>query len=114
MPFDLSEWKLAAPKDIPEQLNGCDCGVFACKYAEYLSRGAKFDFDQEDIPETSSLTFYSPVEDTDTATGPFRRTPIRYNDNCLEKRERTKRYSLLQAPNGLRDSEQEVVMMPTG
>ena len=24
------------------------------------------------------------------------------------------RYSLLQAPNGLRDSEQEVVMMPTG
>lgn len=50
MPFDLSEWKLAAPKDIPEQLNGCDCGVFACKYAEYLSRGAKFDFDQRDIP----------------------------------------------------------------
>ncbi|XP_015752182.1 PREDICTED: sentrin-specific protease 1-like [Acropora digitifera] len=49
-PFDLSEWKLAAPKDIPEQLNGCDCGVFACKYAEYLSRGAKFDFDQRDIP----------------------------------------------------------------
>lgn len=48
--FDFSGWKTASPKDIPEQLNGCDCGVFACKYAEYLSRGAPFDFDQTDMP----------------------------------------------------------------
>jgi len=48
--FDMTGWKTASPKDIPEQLNGCDCGVFACKYAEYLSRRAKFDFDQRHMP----------------------------------------------------------------
>lgn len=50
LPFDLNGWKTASPKDIPEQLNGCDCGVFACKYAEYLSRKATFDFDQRHMP----------------------------------------------------------------
>jgi len=50
VPFDMTGWKTASPKDIPEQLNGCDCGVFACKYAEYLSRRAKFDFDQRHMP----------------------------------------------------------------
>lgn len=50
VPFDLNGWKTSSPKDIPEQLNGCDCGVFACTYAEYLSRGAKFDFDQRHMP----------------------------------------------------------------
>ncbi|CAH3031439.1 unnamed protein product [Porites evermanni] len=50
VPFDLNGWKTASPKDIPEQLNGCDCGVFACKYAEYLSRRANFDFDQRHMP----------------------------------------------------------------
>lgn len=50
VPFDFNGWKTASPKDIPEQLNGCDCGVFACKYAEYLSRRANFDFDQRHMP----------------------------------------------------------------
>ena len=37
-------------QDIPEQLNGCDCGVFTCKYAEYVSQDKAFDFDQGDMP----------------------------------------------------------------
>ena len=37
-------------QEIPEQLNGCDCGVFTCKYAEYLSQDKAFDFDQGDMP----------------------------------------------------------------
>lgn len=49
-PLDLAEWKCVIEKDIPEQLNGCDCGVFTCKYAEYLSQDKSFDFDQSDMP----------------------------------------------------------------
>ena len=48
--FDFSGWLELMPKDIPEQMNGCDCGVFACKYAEYRSRNAKFTFSQENMP----------------------------------------------------------------
>ena len=33
-------------QDIPQQMNGSDCGVFSCKYAEYLSRDAPFTFSQ--------------------------------------------------------------------
>jgi len=36
-------------KDIPTQENGSDCGVFACKFAEYLSRDAKLTFKQKDM-----------------------------------------------------------------
>lgn len=49
-PLDLENWKLTVHKEIPEQLNGCDCGVFTCKYAEYLSQDKPFDFDQGDMP----------------------------------------------------------------
>ncbi len=35
-----------SPDDIPKQLNGCDCGVFALMFAEYQSRDAPFTFDQ--------------------------------------------------------------------
>ena len=38
------------PADIPYQTNGSDCGVFALQYAEHASRGAAFDFDQQDMP----------------------------------------------------------------
>ncbi|KAL5261127.1 hypothetical protein ACHWQZ_G006985 [Mnemiopsis leidyi] len=49
-PLDIQNWKLVIEKEIPEQLNGCDCGVFTCKYAEYLSQDKAFDFDQGDMP----------------------------------------------------------------
>ena len=35
---------------IPVQQNTFDCGVFVCAYAEAISRGANFDFDQSTIP----------------------------------------------------------------
>jgi len=49
-PLDIQNWKMIIEKDIPEQLNGCDCGVFTCKYAEYVSQDKGFDFDQGDMP----------------------------------------------------------------
>lgn len=48
--FDVSGFEAKCIKDIPQQMNGSDCGMFACKFAEYLSRRAKITFDQEDMP----------------------------------------------------------------
>lgn len=36
--------------DIPTQQNGSDCGMFACKFAEYASREAEIDFSQKHMP----------------------------------------------------------------
>ena len=41
--FDITEWTCLHVKDIPQQMNGSDCGMFACKFAEFISRG-KFEF----------------------------------------------------------------------
>lgn len=34
-------------KDIPQQMNGSDCGMFTLKYAEYISRDAPITFSQD-------------------------------------------------------------------
>jgi len=36
--------------DCPQQENGADCGIFACKFAEFISREAPVNFTQEDMP----------------------------------------------------------------
>ena len=33
-------------QDIPQQMNGSDCGMFACKFAEYITREAEINFTQ--------------------------------------------------------------------
>jgi sentrin-specific protease 1 len=48
--FDTSSWTIFVPKNIPHQVNGFDCGVFALSYANYLSRNLPFDFTQSDMP----------------------------------------------------------------
>ena len=48
--LDLSKWKQIIAKNIPHQKNGSDCGMFVCKFAEYLSRRAKFSFSQSNMP----------------------------------------------------------------
>ncbi|XP_045120866.1 sentrin-specific protease 1-like isoform X4 [Portunus trituberculatus] len=50
LPYDTDVWKLQNKKDIPQQMNGSDCGMFACKFADYLSRRAKIMFDQQHMP----------------------------------------------------------------
>merc|ERR1719354_673065 len=49
-PMDLTGWKQEIKKDIPQQMNGSDCGMFTCKFAEYLARRAKITFSQRDMP----------------------------------------------------------------
>jgi Ulp1 family protease len=41
-------WKYY-PSKCPKQTNSYDCGVFTCKYMEYLSRDKKLDFNQDDM-----------------------------------------------------------------
>lgn len=50
--YDMSGWQLecVSGDDIPQQMNGSDCGVFSCTFAEFLTRDAKLTFGQEDMP----------------------------------------------------------------
>lgn len=47
--FDTSSWEQNNVEDIPPQMNGSDCGVFSCMFAEHLARDAKIDFRQENM-----------------------------------------------------------------
>ena len=42
-------YTLRAPRNIPIQTNGVDCGIYVHLYAEYLSRLAPFNFTQASI-----------------------------------------------------------------
>ncbi|KAI1714256.1 sentrin-specific protease [Ditylenchus destructor] len=48
--YDTTNWKTVCRKDIPRQLNGSDCGMFSCKFAEFASRRAEIVFDQTNMP----------------------------------------------------------------
>lgn len=50
--FDYENWttKEMYSEGIPKQKNCSDCGVFACTYAEYLTRPSKLDFEQNSMP----------------------------------------------------------------
>lgn len=49
-PFDDSGWKAVCLTDIPQQMNGSDCGMFACTFAEFSSRDAAYSFTQAHMP----------------------------------------------------------------
>ncbi|XP_014218653.1 sentrin-specific protease 1-like [Copidosoma floridanum] len=48
--FNFSDWILECVKNIPQQMNGSDCGVFSCIFAEYVCANKSFDFSQDDMP----------------------------------------------------------------
>jgi sentrin-specific protease 1 len=48
--YDMSNWKLYSAKKIPQQMNGSDCGVFSCMFAEYVCANKKITFTQDDMP----------------------------------------------------------------
>lgn len=45
--FDTSNFKKEFVSDCPRQMNGSDCGVFSCMFAEYISRGRNITFSQQ-------------------------------------------------------------------
>lgn len=50
--LNLLEWTHYSmkPHEIPQQLNGSDCGMFTCKYADYISRDRPITFTQHQMP----------------------------------------------------------------
>ena len=50
--LNLLEWTHYSlkPHEIPQQLNGSDCGMFTCKYADYVSRDRPITFTQHQMP----------------------------------------------------------------
>lgn len=48
--LDTSGWVLQNVTDCPRQMNGSDCGVFSCMFAEHLTRNASISFSQSDMP----------------------------------------------------------------
>lgn len=50
--FDTSDWILHSKKtnEIPQQMNGSDCGMFTCKYAEYITKDRPITFTQKHMP----------------------------------------------------------------
>lgn len=61
--FDDENWRIVDTysESIPRQKNGYDCGVFACTYAEYLTRQAKLSFTQEHMPYFRKKMIYEIV-----------------------------------------------------
>ncbi|NXG76420.1 SENP2 protease, partial [Baryphthengus martii] len=52
LPLTLSKWTLRSvePYEIPQQSNDRDCGVFMCKYADYISQEKPMNFTQTHMP----------------------------------------------------------------
>ncbi|KAM8736971.1 sentrin-specific protease 2 isoform 2-T2 [Acanthopagrus schlegelii] len=50
--LDSAKWTVGSFRstEIPQQKNGSDCGVFACKYADYISKGRPLTFKQCHMP----------------------------------------------------------------
>ncbi|CAG0896220.1 unnamed protein product [Darwinula stevensoni] len=48
--LDVAAWSMQSVREIPQQKNGSDCGMFACKFADFVSRRLPIVFDQEHMP----------------------------------------------------------------
>ncbi|XP_015112467.1 sentrin-specific protease 1 [Diachasma alloeum] len=48
--FDTSDWTAECMSDIPQQMNGSDCGVFSCTFAEFICANRRITFSQDDMP----------------------------------------------------------------
>lgn len=50
--LDVSKWTVCSmrPSEIPQQKNGSDCGVFACKYGDYIAQDRQLTFKQCHMP----------------------------------------------------------------
>ncbi|XP_056278370.1 sentrin-specific protease 1 isoform X3 [Pseudoliparis swirei] len=50
--LETSGWTLHSKKrsEIPQQMNGSDCGMFTCKYADYITKDKPITFTQNHMP----------------------------------------------------------------
>lgn len=48
---DVLDWPREYPKRIPQQRNGCDCGVFTLLFASHAGSGSPMLFSQEQMDD---------------------------------------------------------------
>lgn len=58
--LDIARWNEAYYKAIPRQMNGCDCGVFMLKYADFISSGVPLSA----FGEVHSVTWFTRINAT--------------------------------------------------
>ena len=56
--LDARQYVREIVEDSPKQENEDDCGIFACKAAEFLSRDVTLQFSQQDMPYYRKLMVY--------------------------------------------------------
>jgi len=62
---DLPEkFKVVNAVNVPQQVGGVDCGVFACRFAEVITRRAPLDFCQADMPHFRQLMKWELINQT--------------------------------------------------
>lgn len=48
--LNTTDWIKECVTDCPRQMNGSDCGVFSCMFAEYVTRDHRINFSQDNMP----------------------------------------------------------------
>lgn len=48
--YSTKDFTLENMDHIPQQMNGSDCGMFSCTFAEFITRNAKIAFSQDHMP----------------------------------------------------------------
>lgn len=56
--YDTRAWNLESMSGIPQQMNGSDCGVFSCTFAEYICANRELNFAQDNMPYFRSKMVY--------------------------------------------------------
>lgn len=46
-PYDTNGFVIESVQGVPRQMNGSDCGVFSCMFAEYITRNREITFSQQ-------------------------------------------------------------------
>ena len=57
-------WQMSEVHNIPEQMNNSDCRIYACKYAEFLSRQADLTFTRSDMTTCRHTMIYEILMDS--------------------------------------------------
>jgi len=47
--FDTRNFRIEKARNVPQQKNNNDCGVFSCMIAEYITRNAPITFSQDNV-----------------------------------------------------------------
>ena len=59
---DMSNWSLISEQGLPSQENGVDCGVFCCKFADFIASKTLVQFDQSAMPFFRKLMVFEVIK----------------------------------------------------